>query len=185
MTRRASLLIGAVVGALVTMLAGGIAWAAIPAVPGGVIQGCYDSGGNVKVVEALPCPPKHTPFQWNQQGAPGTNGTNGTNGTDGIDGADGAPGMNGTNGVSGYEIVLGGSNSLSYNSFFNQSVLCPAGKVPVGGGAWGDIAVIRWSTPTYDLGVPTGWRVTGFTSSTGADVLQAQVFVQVICISSA
>jgi hypothetical protein len=80
MARRGSVLIGVVVGALATMLLGGIAWAAIPGTPGGVIQGCYDSGGNVKVVEALPCPSKYTPFQWNQQGLAGTNGINGTNG---------------------------------------------------------------------------------------------------------
>ena len=33
---------------------------------GGVIQGCYDSGGNVKVVAALPCPKGYTALQWNQ-----------------------------------------------------------------------------------------------------------------------
>jgi len=81
MARRGSILIAAVVGALATMLVGGIAWAAIPTTPGGVIQGCYDSGGNVKVVEALPCPAKYTPFQWNQLGPAGTNGTNGASPT--------------------------------------------------------------------------------------------------------
>ncbi len=87
MAGRGSILIGAVFGALATALLGGIAWAAIPTTPGGVIQGCYDSGGNVKVVETgQPCPPKYTPFQWNQQGiqgVPGKDGTNGTNGTNG------------------------------------------------------------------------------------------------------
>jgi hypothetical protein len=59
-------------GAVAIMLAGGVAWAAIG--DGGVIQGCYDSGGNVKVVAALPCPRGYTPFQWNQQGPPGIPG---------------------------------------------------------------------------------------------------------------
>ena len=72
--RRATLLVGALGLALGAALAGGIAWAAIPAVPGGVIQGCYDAGGNVKVVSALPCPKGFTPFQWNQQGPPGDTG---------------------------------------------------------------------------------------------------------------
>jgi hypothetical protein len=73
-------LIAALVGAsAVLVVAGSVAWAGIPGTSG-VIQGCYDSGGNVKVVEALPCPRNYTPFQWNQQGQPGTNGTNGTNG---------------------------------------------------------------------------------------------------------
>ncbi len=48
-------LIAAGLGAVAaTVLAGGVAWAAIP--EGGVIQGCYDSGGNLKVVASLPCP---------------------------------------------------------------------------------------------------------------------------------
>ena len=47
-------LIAALVGALAaTIVAGGVAFAAIPG-PDGVIQGCYDSGGNVKVVSACP-----------------------------------------------------------------------------------------------------------------------------------
>ena len=43
------------VGSLVLFgsLAVGIAYAAIES--GGVIQGCYDKGGNLKIVQALPC----------------------------------------------------------------------------------------------------------------------------------
>ena len=83
---RKDLLAAVVGGAIVMVLAGGVAWAAIPAVPGGVIQGCYDSGGNVKVVDALPCPPKYTPFQWNQRGEPGQPGQPGTPGTHALTG---------------------------------------------------------------------------------------------------
>jgi hypothetical protein len=73
-------LIAAAAGAIAaTVLAGGVAWAAIPG-PSGVIQGCYDSGGNVKVVEALTCPRNYTPFQWNAQGPPGTHGADGADG---------------------------------------------------------------------------------------------------------
>jgi len=80
-------IVAAAAGAVVaTALAGGAAWAAIPATPGGVIQGCYDSGGNVKVVEALPCPKNSTPFQWNQQGLPGVKGDKGEDGADGANG---------------------------------------------------------------------------------------------------
>jgi hypothetical protein len=57
-------LLSALVGAVIAVVvAGGVAWATIPPMPGGVIQGCYDAGGNVKVVEALPRPARHTPFQ--------------------------------------------------------------------------------------------------------------------------
>ncbi len=83
--RRTAVLVGVLAGALATALVGGIAWAAIPG-PGGVIQGCYDNGGNLKVVDALPCPKNWTPLQWNQSGPPGANGMNGTNGEDGQDG---------------------------------------------------------------------------------------------------
>ncbi len=55
-------------GALLAVV-GGVAWAAIPG-PGGVIQGCYDGGGNLKVVEQLPCPKGSKPIAWNQTGPP-------------------------------------------------------------------------------------------------------------------
>jgi hypothetical protein len=91
-------------------------WATVGS--GGVIQGCYDSGGNLKVVSALPCPKGYTPLQWNQQGPPGTNGTNGTDG------------------VSGYEIVTNTfTNTSGTGAHGVGSVFCPAGKKALGGGA--------------------------------------------------
>jgi hypothetical protein len=54
-------MLGALAVAVAATLAGGIAWAAIPNAQG-VVQGCYDGGGNVKVVSALPCPKNYTPF---------------------------------------------------------------------------------------------------------------------------
>jgi hypothetical protein len=63
-------LLTAVVSApAVSAIPGGIAWAAIG--DGGVIQGCYDSGGNLKVVSALPCPKDDTALAWNHQGPEG------------------------------------------------------------------------------------------------------------------
>jgi hypothetical protein len=72
--KRRNLIAVAAGAVLVTVVAGGFAWATIPA-GNGVIQGCYDGGGSVKVVEALPCPRGYTPFQWNQPGPPGPPGT--------------------------------------------------------------------------------------------------------------
>jgi hypothetical protein len=90
-------MLAALAGATVVLvLAGGVAWAAIPG-PDGVIQGCYDSGGNVKVVQALPCPRNYTPFSWNAQGVPGSQG---------IQGIQGPPGQNGTNGADGVSPVV-------------------------------------------------------------------------------
>jgi hypothetical protein len=47
-------------GALALLLSGGMAWAATIPGDAGVIQACADSGGNVKVVPALPCPKGYT-----------------------------------------------------------------------------------------------------------------------------
>lgn len=61
-------------------LAGGVAWAAIPD-SGGVIQGCYNNGGNLKVVSELPCPKGYTLLPWNQEGPKGDPGTDGVSPT--------------------------------------------------------------------------------------------------------
>jgi len=61
---------------------GGLAYAAIPGA-NGVIQGCYDNGGNLKVVNGLPCPKGTAPLQWNQQGVKGDKGDTGATGAQG------------------------------------------------------------------------------------------------------
>ena len=61
MRRRSKLTLGVIAGVITTALISGVAWAVIPG-PGGVIQGCHDGGGNVKVVNALPCPKGFTAF---------------------------------------------------------------------------------------------------------------------------
>ena len=81
---RKDLLAAVVGGAIVMVLAGGVAWAAIPAVPGGVIQGCYDSGGNIEVCPGTPVPGEvHAAYMesagatgsyWWATGAKGENG---------------------------------------------------------------------------------------------------------------
>ena len=73
--------VAAAAGALAaSALAGGVAWAAIPD-SGGVIQGCFNNGGNLKVVDELPCPKGWTSLPWNQQGPKGDPGTDGTSPT--------------------------------------------------------------------------------------------------------
>jgi hypothetical protein len=85
--------IAAALGAVAaTVLAGGVAWAAIPG-PTGLIQGCYDAGGNVKVVETLPCPRGYTPFSWSQQGIQGLKGDAGPQGPKGDKGDAGPAGQ--------------------------------------------------------------------------------------------
>jgi hypothetical protein len=87
MSRRVKVVSGAVVLALA--ISGG-AYAAIP--DGGVIQGCYDTGGNLKVVPAAPCPKGYTPLQWNQQGPKGDTGAQGPQGDKGDTGPQGPAG---------------------------------------------------------------------------------------------
>ena len=148
------------------MLAGGVAWAAIP--EGGVIQGCYDSGGNLKLVAALPCPKGYTPLAWNQQGLqgphvpqgiPGTNGTNGANGQDGQDGAQGPPGPPGpTGGLAGYEIVV----AYTSESDYAVTAQCPSGKKALGGGlGLGVFGNWIWGSYPVDTGQGSGWRFQG------------------------
>ena len=79
---------------------GGLVYAAIPGA-NGVILGCYDSGGNVKVVNALPCPKGYTPLQWNAQGVKGDKGDTGATGAAGAPGATGATGQTGATGAAG------------------------------------------------------------------------------------
>jgi microcystin-dependent protein len=88
--RTRKLVTALVAAAAAGAVAGGVAWATIPD-SSGVIQGCYDSGGNVKVVAALPCPRGYTPFQWNQQGPPGIPGATGGTGPAGAKGDKGDP----------------------------------------------------------------------------------------------
>ena len=84
-------LVGAV---LVAVPTAGIAYAAIPG-SNGVIQSCYNRGGNIKVVSALPCPKGWTPLAWNQTGPRGPIGATGPQGPKGDTGATGAAGTEG------------------------------------------------------------------------------------------
>jgi Collagen triple helix repeat (20 copies) len=95
--RRAKL--ATAVAALAVLAISGIGYAAIP--EGGVIQGCYDGGGNLKVVSALPCPRGYTQLQWNQQGPKGDKGDTGPQGVQGPQGLQGPQGEQGPQGAQG------------------------------------------------------------------------------------
>ena len=76
-------LVAALAGAAVVLvLAGGVAWAAIPDASG-VIHGCFKSNnGQLRVAEsAAACNPSETPIDWNQQGAQGPPGADGVSPT--------------------------------------------------------------------------------------------------------
>jgi len=98
-------LITAAAGALVaTVLAGGVAWAAIPG-PGGVIQGCYkENNGQLRVVDtASDCLPSELALGWNQQGLKGDAGPQGEQGLQGEQGIQGPKGDMGDTGEQGIQ----------------------------------------------------------------------------------
>ena len=97
--------LSAAAGAVVaSVLAGGIAWAAIPGA-GGVINGCYQKvEGQLRVIDpdTESCNPSEVAISWNEQGVQGEKGDRGDPGAAGRDGRDGidatvepeAPGAN-------------------------------------------------------------------------------------------
>ena len=106
-------------GAIVAFggLAVGIAFAAIPD-SNGVIQGCYDHGGNLKVVDALPRPKHWTPLPWNQQGIQGIQGVKGDQGIQGIQGIQGVQGIKGDQGIQGVKGDTGPAGvSAAYTNY--------------------------------------------------------------------
>src|SRR5580704_19189631 len=86
MNKRIGLVLAGVAAAAV--LVGGTAYGAVSSIPdaAGVVHGCYDSGGNVKVIDTsitASCPKGYSSLDWNQTGPAGKDGKDGTNGTNG------------------------------------------------------------------------------------------------------
>lgn len=84
----------------------GIAGLALGAIPGPdkVIHGCYDRGGNLRVVDTgagQSCRRFETALAWNQQGLQGPRGLKGDKGDQGLPGAQGAAGAQGPQGIAG------------------------------------------------------------------------------------
>jgi hypothetical protein len=91
--------------AALALVAGGTAVGASIAGPvdgSGVIHGCYDSGGNVKVIDAsATCPKGYTALNWSQTGPQGTQGPQGPAGPAGSQGPKGDTGATGPAGAAG------------------------------------------------------------------------------------
>lgn len=111
-------------GGAAILLLGGVS-GAYAVTADGTINACQDkSTGNLRVIDPAKtsCKNSEAPISWNQTGPQGTAGRDGVDGQDGQDG------------VSGYEvrsydyaIVSGGGIA---------TMICPAGKVALGGGYW-------------------------------------------------
>ena len=103
-----------------------------------------------------------------QTGAPGLPGPKGDNG---------APGQDGKNGVSGYQVI---TTQSAYDTAATKTlnVQCPAGKVPIGGGADTSLptgsevisesaaiangnGLYRWQVAARNTGVSTSWALIG------------------------
>jgi hypothetical protein len=141
-----------------TAIAGGIAWATIPAA-NGVIKGCYQkNNGQLRVVDSADaCTSAELPIQWNQNGPKGATGAKGATGTKGATGLRGPQGPTGARGATG----LQGSQGLKGDSGANgttgargatgttgdRGLIGPAGPT----GPAGDVPVTPpspWSTRT-------------------------------------
>lgn len=92
---------GVVVGAV---LAGGVAYAAVPD-SNGVINGCYQkSAGDLRVIDpgaGQSCRPSEVPIRWSQAGAQGPRGPQGSPGPQGPAGSQGPAGPQGSPGPQG------------------------------------------------------------------------------------
>jgi hypothetical protein len=102
--RRRRRWLAVLVGAVLCLTAGGLAYASIPG-SNGVIHGCYDARGALTVIDSsATCGSRLTPLNWNQTGptgAVGPTGAAGATGDTGPTGATGATGVNGANGATG------------------------------------------------------------------------------------
>lgn len=122
MSKSKAIIAAAVAGGLI--LAGGVAYATIPAADG-TIYGCYhDKGGTLRVIDdtVSQCRSTESAISWNQtgpqgpeglKGEDGKDGVDGVNGVDGVDGEDGAPGAKGDAGPAGTSRAFTATGQLS------------------------------------------------------------------------
>jgi len=113
-------------------------------------------------------------------GVPGAIGATGPAGPAGAKGETGAKGDTGAPGLSGYQVIDSGDVANPKGTQRGALVSCPGGKVPIGGGAFGDGDIdqaINTSEPYSN-----GWRAFVNNKSTTTD----RTFkVYVICASVA
>ena len=176
LSRTRTLIVGGAVLAL--GVGGGVAIADIPSSTDGTVTACMlKPGGTIRLIDAQAgavCKKGEIKVEWNAEGQPGTDGTDG---------------------VSGYEIVIEQDTvevEVSTN-VVSQTALCPAGKVPMGGGGVGGAITgvpsssghtnIQRSLPTGDQ---DGWTVS-FGKRDGANWEvgeRLQYVVEVTCIDA-
>ena len=101
------------------------------------IHTCVASSGAIRIVGAsTACTGKDTTLDWNIQGPKGPIGPQGEQGPQGLPGEPGPQGIQGIQGpagISGLEMVTS-APGLREVAFFENTVLCPAGKRVISGG---------------------------------------------------
>jgi hypothetical protein len=142
----------------------GIATAVQAAIPDaqGVIHGCYNPQGALRVIDSASaiCKNNETSLNWNQRGitgptgakgdqgiqgpkgvtgpkgamgTTGSKGDTGGKGATGPKGATGGRGPTGSGGASGYEVVSTSQDEPPDVGLWTTTATCPGGKVAVGG----------------------------------------------------
>ena len=163
-------IIGAAAVTLGVLAGTSTALAASASIPdsSGVIHACYDTGGNVKVIDTAvtsSCPKGYTPLNWNQTGPAGPAGR------------PGAPGPAGpsTAGFGGLDVVTVTNATQTSPDVF---VGCPATHPFVlGGGGNTDGAGSLFVSEPFREGTVQGWLV----DSTSAPVGAAEIIAKAIC----
>ena len=167
-------------GATLALVTGSTAaYAAIagPVDGSGVIHGCYDGGGNLKVIDASAsgCPKGWTSLNWSQTGPQGPQGDTGPQGPPGLQGNPGPAGPPGLSGLQVLECNIGlqGSNPTSgYTTDVNgnpQEVdfFCPSGQMALSGGFTNAVSGMGAVIPLPPFPTFSGFRFF-FNSSTDA-----------------
>lgn len=157
MNKRIGLLAAGLGVALVAV--GGTAFGAVSSIPdgSGVIHGCYDSGGNLKVIDAsvtATCPKGYSALDWNQTGSAGQQGPQGQTGpqgTAGPTGPQGLPGASGAAGANGSTVLSGNGPPASTAGNDGDFYIDTAADVLYGPKAGG-----TWPTPGVSLVGPQG-----------------------------
>jgi hypothetical protein len=153
--------LGLVILAIVILLAGGVAYASIPAADG-TINGCYKNNtGALSVIDsAATCPSGSTALNWSQTGPQGPAG-----------------------GVAGLELVQA-FGPIDLAQFKSVTATCPTGKIVIGGGGFtgGGSTVIRDSYASSPSGISPGQSWTVLAYKPVDDGQSWRLSVQAICV---
>jgi len=183
MNKRTGLVIAGVAAA--ALMAGGTAFGAVSSIPdsAGVVHGCYDSGGNVKVIDAsvtASCPKGYSSLDWNQTGPAGKNGKDGTDGTNGTNATNGSsvvtsagvPASPCNLGDTDVDLATGEVYTCVAGSIASAGSGAGAGKAGPPGNAWADAGSSILGQPGPQGPAGPGYVLTTGTGTDGPQFTQ-------------